>query len=66
MIVDRPYKKEDPRGWFSEESKREKNWYHLRVRSCRQGSLRQPEQIFFILARVLKTLEGKLFKGEEE
>ena len=66
MIVDRPYKKEDPRGWFSEESKREKNWYHLRVRSCRLGALRQPEQVCFILARVLKTLEEKLFKGEEE
>ena len=56
----------DPLTWASGPSKREKNWYNLRVKSCGQGALRQPEQVCFILARVLKTLERKLFKGEEE
>ena len=61
-----PKKKNDPLTWASGPSKREKNWYNLRVKSCGQGALRQPEQVCFILARVLKTLERRLFKGEEE
>jgi hypothetical protein len=56
----------DPLTWAKGKSKRDKNWYHLTVRSCKPGALIQPEHVCFILSMVLKDLEQKLFKGEEE
>lgn len=52
----------DPLMWLTWSPLPYKNWYHLRLKSCHLGALRQPEHIVFILNRVTKSL----WRAEDE